>query len=93
MEKVNDIYIQFLEEYYKRNKTINDIKRDMIIEYKGQTLKVGEFYAQIRKQHRLYEQGKNSRGCQTPLSISRYEALEKMGFTWNPGEEKATRRK
>lgn len=83
----DDKYIRYLKKRFSETKTINDIKRGEIIEFEGETLHIGEFFALIRRQHRLYEQGENTRGCRSELTINRYKELDAMNFIWKPGEE------
>ena len=50
-----DIYIDYLLEYYAKNKTINDIQvRDEVV-YNGKPLKIGLFLKNIRSSHKKYE--------------------------------------
>ena len=79
-----DRFITFLQQYYNKNKTINDIPRDLVVDYEGTPLKIGEFLGAIRRQHRLYIKGKIDRGCKSPLTLSRYEILDSMNFIWDP---------
>lgn len=49
-----DKYIKYLKQYKDTNGDINTIPRNSIVLFEGETLKIGEFIASIRKQHRLY---------------------------------------
>ncbi len=83
-----DCYIKYLTIYFNEHGTINNINRDMVVEFEGKPLKIGEFLASIRKQHKLYIDGKTARGCTTPLAQSRYTALDKLFIEWEPGKRK-----
>ncbi len=85
---VEDKFINFLIAYYNEHKTISDIPRDLIVNYKQEPLKIGEFLGAIRRQHRLYIKGKSDRGCKSPLTLSRYKALDEMNFIWEPSTVK-----
>lgn len=84
-----DKFIKYLEIRFDKTGTINDIKRDEVVEFEGETLQIGEFFATIRRQHRLYVKGEKSKGCRSPKTLSRYEALDKMDFIWEPGTIKS----
>ncbi len=85
---MKDKYLDYLERYYEEHGDINNIPRDFIVEIEGEILQVGEFFATIRRQHRLYTRGKTNRGCTSPLTLSRYERLDKMSFIWEPATER-----
>ena len=68
--------------------TINDIKREYVVEFNGEILKIGEFLASIRKQHRLYQRGDKKRGAMSRLSLERYQVLDSLNFEWEPQKEK-----
>ena len=84
----DDRFIRYLEMYYKEHKTINDISRDTIVIFEETPLKIGEFLASIRKQHKLYTENNSTRGSMSKTSLERYEALDKMNFEWTPGTKK-----
>ena len=75
-----DKYITYLKQYKDANGDINTIPRNSIVLFEGETLKIGEFIASIRKQHRLYLAASSKKGCQSPLAISRYQALDELDF-------------
>lgn len=79
-----DKYIKYLKQYKDANGDINTIPRNSIVLFEGETLKIGEFIASIRKQHRLYLAASSKKGCQSPLAISRYQALDELDFVWEP---------
>lgn len=83
-----DNYIEYLKLYYSKHKTINDINRSEIVEFNGQTLKIGEFLASIRKQHKLFVVGDSSRSSMSKTSMNRYKELEKLEIDWTPQETK-----
>lgn len=79
-----DRFLKYLETYYQEHKTINDIQRYAIVIFEGEPLKIGEFLASIRKQHRLYINGDKSRGSMSETSLNRYKILDSYGFEWEP---------
>lgn len=84
----DDRFIRYLEMYYKEHKTINNISRDTIVIFEESPLKIGEFLASIRKQHKLYLKNDPSRSSMTKTALERYKALDKMAFEWTPGSKK-----
>ncbi len=84
-----DKFLKYLKLHYQEHGTINDIDRNYVVIFEDEPLKVGEFYAAIRRQHRLYKKGRTDRGCASPLTLARYEALDEMGFIWEPATVKA----
>lgn len=82
-----DRFIKFLTAYYNEHKTINDISRDLVVEFEGELLKIGEFIASIRKQHKLYLEGDKSRGSMSETSLRRYKVLDSFGFEWTPAKK------
>ena len=86
---MEDLLLSYLINYYQEHQTINDISRDTVVEYQGETLKVGEALASIRKQYRLYLKGDKSRGSMSPKSLNRYQVLNSIDFEWEPRKKKA----
>ena len=84
-----DKYIKYLKLHYQEHGTINDIDRNYVVIFEDEPLKVGEFFATIRRQHRLYKKGRTDRGCASPLTLNRYQELDMMEFVWEPGAVKA----
>lgn len=83
-----DRFLRYLESYYREHQTINDIPRDLIVDFEGEPLKVGEFLATIRKQHGLYLKNDSSRGSMSETSLNRYKVLDSFGFEWEPRKKK-----
>lgn len=82
-----DLYIDYLLEYYAKFGTINDIQvRDEVI-YKGETLKIGAFLKNIRSSHKKYEKSNGTRKP-TEQTMKRYIILERLGINWNIGHLK-----
>lgn len=79
----NDLYIKYLQDYYREHGTINDISLTSSVEYDGKTLKIGSFIKNIRNLHRYYEQGLDIEQSFSEISLTRYSALEEMNFSWN----------
>lgn len=79
-----DKILKYLEKHFQEKGTINDILRDEIVDFEGEKLKIGAFMVTIRRQHSLFIKGRTDRGCSTPLALSRYKALDKMDFIWEP---------
>ena len=84
----DDRFVRYLEMYYKEHKTINNISRDTIVIFEESPLKIGEFLASIRKQHKLYLENDPSRSSMSKTALERYKALDKMDFEWTPGSKK-----
>ena len=82
MEK--DIYLRYLRYHYSIYGTINNIKDNDTVEFEGQTLKIGWFKRAIRNKYSYYIQGLNKRGCNSKLSIRRYQVLTELNFEWTP---------
>lgn len=82
--KNNDIYIQFLQEYYQKNGTINNIPNGYVVMYNGQKLDIYNFLSRIRIDYNNYLNKINTRrGVDSPLALSRYQALSEMEFVWD----------
>lgn len=81
--KEEDIRIRYLREYYKKHGTINDISTTAIVEFEGETLKIGYFLNMVRKQHRKYLEGIDYLGSVSEVAIERYEILDSMGIVWD----------
>ena len=84
----DDRFIRYLEKYYKENNAINSIPRNTIVEFEGSPLRIGEFLASIRKQHKLYTLNDSSRGSMSETALKRYEVLDSLGIEWEPGLRK-----
>ena len=82
-----DLFLEYLINYYQEHKTINDISRNTVVEFKGKELKIGEFLASIRKQHKLYLEGDSSRSSMSKTSIFRYQVLDGLEFIWEPAKK------
>lgn len=80
-----DLFIKYLKQYAASNQDINSIPRNTVVTFEGQPLKIGEFLATIRKQHKLYINNSTARGCTSELAKSRYQELDKLNFVWEPG--------
>lgn len=80
-----DRFIKYLKQYATENQDINTIPRNTVVTFEGEPLKIGEFLATIRKQHKLYINNSTTRSCATALAKSRYEELDKLNFIWEPG--------
>ena len=82
-----DRFLEYLITYYQKHNTINDISRDTVVEFKGAPLKIGEFLASIRKQHRLYLSGDSKCSSMSKTSIFRYQVLNGLNFEWEPARK------
>lgn len=83
----SDKYIRYLQEHYQQHGTINNIKYTDIVEYEGESLKIGVFIKSIRAAHKNYEQGIDEGKSFSKISLARYKALEEMDFCWNTKDE------
>lgn len=80
----DDIYIRFLRQYYEEHGTINDIPFKFVVMFEEKRLCVYEFLKNVRNRHRAYiGEGKTMNGYNSKLSLSRYQALDEMGYDWN----------
>lgn len=79
-----DKFIKYLNQFSKEDGDINCIQRGTIVEFEDEQLKIGDFLHTIRRQHKLYSEGSTEKGCASSLSKSRYEALDKLNFVWEP---------
>lgn len=78
-----DLYIEFLQEYYQKNGTINDIPNGYQVIYQGKRLDVYNFLSRIRIDHDNFLRNNNKRrGIDSPLALERYKKLEEMNFSW-----------
>ena len=82
-----DIYIDYLLEYYAKNGTINDIQVRDEVEHNGEILKIGLFLKNIRSSHKKYKKSNGTR-IPTELTMQRYIILERLGINWNIGHLK-----
>lgn len=86
-EKVeNDLYIEYLKEYYQKHGTINDIISSYEVTYKGQRLRIGGFLARTRTQYNQYLKDPNNKENKSKLLLQRYNELQKLGFNFTPAE-------
>lgn len=83
--QTNDKHLRYLREYYEEHGTINDITARTVVMFENELLKIGNFLADIRAYHRIYTDQKEGAYAYSELSLKRYEALDEMGFDWNPG--------
>ena len=83
-----DLYIEYLKEYYQEHGTINDISPEKIVIYKNKQLQIGHFLSNMRLSHQKYleSQGKE---MSTALMLTRYNKLSKMGFNWEKTQRKS----
>ena len=82
-EKIeNDLYIEYLKEYYKEHGTINDIISTSEVTYKGQKLRIGGFLARTRTQYNQYQQNPNNKENNSKLLLQRYHELQQLGFNF-----------
>ena len=82
--------IRYLQAYYAKFGTINDISTKDIVEFEGKILRIGDYLNKIREKHRLYLKGKNEKGSFTESSLTRYQLLDEMNFTWELDDKKTT---
>lgn len=84
-----DIYIRYLREYHKEHGTINNIPFKYTVVFEDTTLFVYEFLKNIRNRHRAYiGESKPMSGYKSKKSLSRYQALDEMGYDWNSNSRK-----
>ena len=84
----NDPYISFLEEYFAKNGTINNITEKKVFEVNGEKLQIGAFLQRIRACFR--EDKENNFENITELRKSRYQALQALEFNFILPEKEKT---
>ena len=78
-----DIFIRFLRKYYAEHGTINNIPYKFEVMFEGRRLCVYEFLKNMRNRHKAYLGSERKvNGYDSKLSISRYKALDEMGYDW-----------
>ena len=78
-----DIMLEFLEEYYKKNGTINNIPNGYEVMYQGKRLAVYSFLSRMRGDYNNYRSNIYKKGIDSPLALERYQKLTKMNFDWS----------
>ena len=89
-EVLEEAAIRYLQAYYAKFGTINDISTKDIVEFEGEPLRIGNYLNKIREKHRLYLKGKNEKGSFTESSLTRYQLLDEMNFSWELDDKKTT---
>lgn len=84
----NDPYISFLQEYFEKNGTINNISEKKVFEVNGEKLQIGAFLQRIRACFR--EDKENNFENITELRKSRYKALQALEFNFTLPEKEKT---
>lgn len=87
-EEQEEIQLRYLREYFKDNGTINDIPITKVVEFEGQTLKIGSYLRSIRDKHSLYVKGIYKRSNNTKTALTRYQVLEELGIEWSNHNKK-----
>ena len=82
----NDVCMLYIERYYEKHKTLENIPESFIIEDKEYSIR--NFFAHIRVNHAKYISGENSKGSNSETALRRYQKLDSMGFDWTPLETK-----
>ena len=77
-----DPYLKYLIGYYKEHGTINDIKKDEVVEFDGKRLCIGSFLAATKLNHRHHLNGDKTPGCSSKRALLRYEVLEELEIDW-----------
>lgn len=75
--------LEFLEEYYKKNSTINDIPNGYEVMYQGKRLSVYAFLSRMRSDYNNYQSNNKRKGIESSLALERYQKLTKMNFDWS----------
>ena len=78
-----DLMLEFLEEYYKKNSTINDIPNGYEVMYQGKRLSVYAFLSRMRSDYNNYQSNNKRKGIESSLALERYQKLTKMNFDWS----------
>lgn len=82
----NDVCMLYIERYYEKHKTLENIPESFTIEDKEYSIR--NFFAHIRVNHAKYISGENSKGSNSDTALRRYQKLDSMGFDWTPLETK-----
>lgn len=78
-----DLMLEFLEEYYQKNGTINDIPNGYEVMYQGKRLTVYSFLSRMRGDYNNYQSNIHKKGIDNQLALERYQRLSKMNFDWS----------
>ena len=68
-----DLMLEFLEEYYQKNGTINNIPNSYEVMYQGKRLAVYAFLARMRRDYNSYQSNIKRKGIDSSLSLERYQ--------------------
>lgn len=89
-EVLEEKAIRYLQAHYTEFGTINDISTKEVVEFEGETLRIGDYLNKIREKHRLYLKGENKKASFTESSLTRYQLLDEMNFAWELDIKKTT---
>lgn len=87
-----DIYIKYLEEYYQKHQTINDISENTEVEYEGQILKIGAYLKEMRNRYLKYGPIKFESKVKSRKVVAQYKKLTEMNFAWTNKNDKETKK-
>ena len=87
-EQKDDLRFRFLKQHYEEHGTINDITTETIVEFEGETLKIGSFFDYIRTAHRIYTEKSEGSYAYNERSLKRYALLDELGFNWTPNADR-----
>ena len=83
----DDICIRYLQEHYKKHKTINDITATQEVEFEGKIIKIGSFLSDCRKKHFAYTTAsEKQKSSSTSTFLRRYQELDALEIDWRPSE-------
>ena len=75
-EQKDDLRFRFLREHFKEHGTINDITTETVVEFEGETLRIGSFFDYIRTAHRIYSEKSEGSYAYNERSLKRYVLLD-----------------
>ena len=84
---IDEKEIKYLRYRYSKNKTINDISFDDIVEFDGEELKIGAFIKKVCHDHSEYLNGDKKHS--SPIHLMRYSFFDDMEFVWDTEKRNA----
>ena len=85
----DDIHMRYLQQYYKDHGSIADVEAtgSEFVIFDGQKIYIAKFLSRMREEHRKYIDP-NKRGNISAKTLTRFNRLEKMNFSWEKTRKK-----
>lgn len=85
----DDIHMRYLQQYYKDHGSIADVEANgsEFVIFEGQKIYIAKFLSRMREEHRKYIDP-NKRGNISAKTLTRFNRLEKMNFSWEKTRKK-----